>query len=183
MTTAMTAASYLLTKSLSGDMQLQKLLYYSQAWHLAWTGRPLFDDTIEAWQKGPVVRCVWIDNKRGHIQPDKDASGLSDYETAVINAVYETYGQHGGAALSAFTHVESPWIEAREGLDENAPSRRPISRKTILKCMTRKSIHGDKLTPKAPAPRRDADHGERFAAAAERQGTKWAETFAELRLR
>ncbi len=36
-------------------MKLQKLVYYSQAWHLVWTEKPLFDNRIEAWANGPVV--------------------------------------------------------------------------------------------------------------------------------
>ena len=39
-----------------GAMKLQKLVYYSQAWSLVWDDQPLFSETIEAWDKGPVVR-------------------------------------------------------------------------------------------------------------------------------
>ena len=40
-------------------MSLQKLLYYVQAWHLAITDRPLFEEQIKAWKDGPVVPQVW----------------------------------------------------------------------------------------------------------------------------
>lgn len=40
-------------------MKLQKLTYYSQAWHLVWTEKPLFDNRIEAWANGPVVRELY----------------------------------------------------------------------------------------------------------------------------
>jgi len=36
-------------------MKLQKLVYYCQAWHLVWEGRPMFRERIEAWASGPVV--------------------------------------------------------------------------------------------------------------------------------
>ncbi len=36
--------------------KLQKLVYYSKAWHLVWEGEPLFPEHIEAWANGPVVR-------------------------------------------------------------------------------------------------------------------------------
>ncbi|WP_307850044.1 MULTISPECIES: type II toxin-antitoxin system antitoxin SocA domain-containing protein [unclassified Saccharopolyspora] len=36
-------------------MKLQKLVYYSQAWHLVWDERPLFDEPVQAWANGPVV--------------------------------------------------------------------------------------------------------------------------------
>lgn len=49
-------AAYILHKQ--GPMtvwKLHKLLYYSQAWHLAWEDEPLFGERIEAWANGPVV--------------------------------------------------------------------------------------------------------------------------------
>src|SRR5262249_731210 len=41
------------------NLKLQKLLYYSQAWHLALYKCALIDDEIEAWVHGPVVPCVF----------------------------------------------------------------------------------------------------------------------------
>lgn len=35
-------------------MKLQKLVYYCQAWHLVWDGRPMFPEEIQAWASGPV---------------------------------------------------------------------------------------------------------------------------------
>ncbi|MFI5930904.1 Panacea domain-containing protein [Actinoplanes sp. NPDC051494] len=40
-------------------MCLQKLVYYSQSWHLALLGEPLFRDTIQAWRDGPVTLTLW----------------------------------------------------------------------------------------------------------------------------
>jgi uncharacterized phage-associated protein len=38
------------------NLKLQKLLYYTQAWYLAFTGQPLFSESIEAWVHGPFPR-------------------------------------------------------------------------------------------------------------------------------
>jgi uncharacterized phage-associated protein len=68
--TAMAVAEYFLTlqEEEAGDlishMKLQELLYYAQGLHLALNGRPLFDDTIEAWTHGPVVPTVYREFKR-----------------------------------------------------------------------------------------------------------------------
>jgi uncharacterized phage-associated protein len=43
------------------QMKLQKLLFYAHAWWMAHTGTPLFEDDIEAWPWGPVVRNVYGD--------------------------------------------------------------------------------------------------------------------------
>lgn len=37
-------------------MKLQKLLFYTQSWHLKLcNGRPLFDDLFARWKFGPVI--------------------------------------------------------------------------------------------------------------------------------
>lgn len=41
------------------QMKIQKLVYYAHAWWLAMKGEPLFDDDIEAWPWGPVVRNLY----------------------------------------------------------------------------------------------------------------------------
>lgn len=43
------------------QMKLQKLVYYAHAWWLAYRGEPLFDDDVEAWPWGPVVRSIYGD--------------------------------------------------------------------------------------------------------------------------
>ena len=53
-------AEYIL--SCGGEMSTEKLhalLYFSQAWHLAAFGVPLFDDPIEAWAEGPIVPALY----------------------------------------------------------------------------------------------------------------------------
>ena len=41
-------------------MKLQKLVYYCQAWHLAWEGRALFPEAIQAWASGPVCPELYV---------------------------------------------------------------------------------------------------------------------------
>jgi uncharacterized phage-associated protein len=57
-------ADYFINLNLGDDegdvsnMKLQKLLYFAQGRFLAQNGIPLFDNPIEAWNHGPVVREV-----------------------------------------------------------------------------------------------------------------------------
>ena len=56
MTTAYEIASHIRSRhEFSGEIQMHKLLYYAQAWSLAWDGVPLFDGRIEAWKNGPCL--------------------------------------------------------------------------------------------------------------------------------
>ena len=45
-------------------MKLQKLVYYSQAWSLVWDEKPLFEENVETWANGSVVRDLF-DYHRG----------------------------------------------------------------------------------------------------------------------
>lgn len=55
MATVLDVASYILEKQGGTTaMKLQKLCYYSKAWHLVWEERPLFTNRIEAWVNGAL---------------------------------------------------------------------------------------------------------------------------------
>lgn len=110
-------AAYILEqRGAMSAMKLQKLVYYSQAWHLVWEERPLFDDAIEAWANGPVVRELYRGH-RGRYVVDEwsqgNAAALVDDERSSIDAVLDFYGDRGAHWLSELTHREAPWREAR----------------------------------------------------------------------
>ena len=116
-------AAYILDRQ--GEMtawKLQKLVYYSQAWHLVWNeeDEPLFGDRIEAWANGPVVYALF-DSHRGQytVSPESsagDPDALSKPAKETIDSVLASYGHLSGRQLSALTHAEGPWKEARSGL-------------------------------------------------------------------
>lgn len=109
-------------------MQLQKLLYYVEAWHLAITNSPLFDDDcFRAYAKGPVVEDVWRKRKDPATRSKATAvPELSATADAILDLVISEYGGRSGDELSILTHAEKPWVEARKGLPEGAPSREVI---------------------------------------------------------
>ena len=100
-------------------MKLQKLVYYSQGWSLAWDGEPLFHEEIQAWANGPVVRDLFALH-RGKFTvskwPEGDPEALKPDQKETIDAVLEGYGDLTGQQLSDKTHAERPWIEARGNL-------------------------------------------------------------------
>jgi uncharacterized phage-associated protein len=123
-------ASYILHKQGSiSTWKLQKLVYYSQAWNLAWNEEPLFDARIEAWANGPVVRELYrLHRKEYSVSrwPEGSGAKLTKAEKETIDWVLAGYGQLSGRQLSILTHNESPWKNAREGLDPTTPSKRRI---------------------------------------------------------
>lgn len=111
------------------NLKLQKLLYYSQAWHLAFTGKPLFHDRIEAWIHGPVVPPVFGEYKQFGWSPISVSDGgtLTTGQTAHVDNVLQAYGKLSAWDLERLSHSESPWREARSGLPPDAPSNNIIS--------------------------------------------------------
>jgi uncharacterized phage-associated protein len=97
------------------NLKLQKLLYYAQAWNLAFTGEPLFHDSIEAWVHGPVVPSVFRKFKGYRWNAiDCTVSPVADARvTAHINSVLDAYGSIQATRLESLTHREEPWRVAR----------------------------------------------------------------------
>lgn len=104
-------------------MKLHKLLYYCQAWTLVWDERPLFNEKIEAWANGPVIRELFNFHKGMFTIKDSDItigseSILSEHQRNNIDEVLDFYGDKTSQWLIDQTHLETPWIEARKGLDQ-----------------------------------------------------------------
>ena len=120
MATVYDAASYVLRQQgRMTTMKLQKLVYYSQGWSLAWGSGALFGEPIEAWAEGPVVRTLW-EMRRGFRMvdvpdlPPVDADALTPEQRSDMDAVLGAYGGLSAEQLSAMTHRETPWLVARQ---------------------------------------------------------------------
>lgn len=128
MATAVDVAAYIRAAAPGplSRMKLLKLVYYAQAWALAWDGVPLFSDRIEAWAEGPVVRSLWAREKHGvPVEPNADALTPAEQET--VRAVLAFYAGFDGEDLSEITHVEKPWHDAREGVPHGEKSQGEIT--------------------------------------------------------
>lgn len=116
-------------------MALQKLLYYVQAWHLAITDEPLFRESFKAWRDGPVVPQVWHErserSSRRAGSQRLDGIHIDAVASNIIDWVLESYGGMSGEELSALTHVEEPWLEARGDLPPDAPCSEAIDYNTV----------------------------------------------------
>lgn len=98
-------------------MKLQKLLYYCQGYHLALTGRPLFDDIIEAWDYGPVVRRVHKEYSQCSKQsiPFDNAELCDELDPSsanIIELAWDDKSAWSAKKLSDMTHNEPAWREA-----------------------------------------------------------------------
>lgn len=117
--------------------RLNKLVYYVQAWSLAWRGRPAFHERIEAWKHGPVVKDLWVDITHHASRQLKNASPLGTDDLDLVERVLIHYGQMSSSALIDLTHDEEPWKKARGSLPASAPSSEEIPLASIRDYYTR----------------------------------------------
>jgi len=125
------AAFILREKEALPAMKLQKLVYYCQAWSLIWDEQALFEEAIEAWANGPVVRELYEAHRGQFRVTYSDIQGnpnqLSENQCETIQAILRDYGNKSSQWLSDLTHSELPWQEARKGLSPGVRGNKVIS--------------------------------------------------------
>ena len=125
-------------------LKLQKLLFYCDAYSLAYFGEELVTDTFEAWVHGPVSRKVYNSLKDKSIlysdlaysdtgtDVDKEFNKLSSEQKELITAVLSDLSAWKGIELEAASHNETPWMAARGNCGEA-----DICHNTISKQLTK----------------------------------------------
>lgn len=110
-----------------------------QAWHLVYFGREntLFEDIPEAWVNGPVYRTVYdtykhigiydqftlvnVDSTEDRLSDDitnlKVTLALSNNQNDFIESILHHYGTMSHDRLVFLTHSQTPWNNARVGLN------------------------------------------------------------------
>lgn len=124
------ACDYIIQKVITSEeslsnLKLQKLMYYVQAWRLAFENETLFAGKFQAWVHGPVSRAIYdrfassktlySDITLEDITDGFNSEALDADERAHIDRVLSVYAKYSGPQLEEMTHRETPWVEAREG--------------------------------------------------------------------
>ena len=130
-------AAYIASKIEVTPLALQKILYYSQGFYMAFFGKSLIKDDCQAWVHGPVFPDIYEKYRafgRDVIQIDVDydiEDILDDDRRELLNAIINYFGYYSGPALEKMSHIELPWMTARIGLQTDENSNNIISRKSI----------------------------------------------------
>lgn len=107
------------------QMQILKILYFSQGWYLALYDRPLILHDFEAWQYGPVIKVVRDAFRSYGSAPIRSRAEkiilqtgefqivpptLSQADRDFVGRVFEAYHVFDAWMLSGMTHEQgSPW--------------------------------------------------------------------------
>lgn len=136
-------------------LKLQKLLFYCDAYHMAYFGSELIPDTFQAWVHGPVCRKVY-DGLKGESrlyadivcdpfkadQAEKIFNQLTIDQRDLIGEVLDNLSGWTGMQLESATHSELPWIEARKGYSPADKCAVEISKETT-KGFYRREMYGE----------------------------------------
>jgi len=159
-TSAMAVANWFLSRAKTepstppvDQLKLYKLTFFAHAWHLGNECGPLFDENIEAWPHGPVIRDLYIEFKdagRGAIKNLGSSLTAHDrqvtQETPVysgelepfLESIWDTYKKYSGIKLSNATHAPGePWTIIAE--------KRDLSEKPTIPNELIKQVYSAKL--------------------------------------
>ena len=126
-------------------LKLQKLLFYCDAYCLAFFGRELISDKFEAWVHGPVCRKVYNEMRGASvlytdvayspmpgIDEDVEFGKLPIDVKDLVSDVLKNLSMWSGVELERLTHQELPWVEARYGYGEADKCHAEISKQTTM---------------------------------------------------
>lgn len=108
------------------QLKLMKLVYIAYGWVLALTGKRLFDEPIQAWQHGPVIRSLYDEFKRFRRDPISTRATEFNLDTwdvttpeidhadsgtrLILDKVWAAYRAFSGWQLREKTHEPgTPW--------------------------------------------------------------------------
>jgi len=120
--------------SFISNLKLQKLVYYSQAWHLAIEDSALFEDDFEAWVHGPVIPTLFDEYKKFQWKPiikEVKQPHFSPELEDFLEDITVEYFLCTGLELELMVCREDPWMKAREGLPKDEPSHAIISQSSM----------------------------------------------------
>jgi uncharacterized phage-associated protein len=109
-----------------GHMKVQKLVYIAYGWYLALTGKRLFNEPIQAWQHGPVIRSLYDEFKHFSNEGITSRATEIDLDTweertpridpsdktaeMILGKVWAAYNRFSGWQLREKTHEpQTPW--------------------------------------------------------------------------
>ena len=139
-------ANYFLSlakKKRLNPLKLQKLIYFAHGWHLAIFDKALVNETVEAWEFGPVIDSIYEEFKEFGKEPInrpafefEEPVGLypprifetNTKTTSLLRKIWNAYGKFTGIQLSNMTHEdETPWKRIYDEHEGDLPLHKDIS--------------------------------------------------------
>lgn len=117
------------------NARINKLLYFAQGWHLALKDSPLFDEEIEAWGFGPVVKDIYFKYKNNGDNAIKKTDDNFNIDTVdaddfdFLSDVFAFYANDSTYSLINKTHeAGTPWSKVYAPMRNNVISKDEIKK-------------------------------------------------------
>lgn len=99
------------------NLRLQKILYFMQLYFFDLKGEPCFEDSLEAWDLGPVSPAAYFayrNNGANEIlsnptETKKSSSSIEQNDQKIIKMVLDKVSQYSTWQLVDITHHQMPW--------------------------------------------------------------------------
>lgn len=106
------------------ELKLQMMLYFAQRECLAMVGEPLFEESFESWEEGPVLPELHFFFEEGYdpFEP-LEMKKLTEREQFILDRIVLAYGQYEGWYLAGLARREASWHRGRP--DPAAESAEP----------------------------------------------------------
>lgn len=119
------------------NLQLNKIVFFAQAWSLVLKNKPLFDEDFRAWDYGPVLSSIYHkfkDYGKQYIARVSDNIFEDVFYSETIDFlldVYREYSKYSETELVNLTHVKGGvWEQIRS---KNKKKRNEIIPKDLIK--------------------------------------------------
>jgi uncharacterized phage-associated protein len=149
--------NYILMKGgAMSHLKIQKVLFYIQAYHLAYFDKSIVEDDFQAWVHGPVSRKIYDSAKdlsilhtelKFILEKDEQSpidiinNSLTVSQIELVNDVIDELKGLSGLQLENMTHSEEPWLYARRGY-ESGERCAVIIPNELIKDYYKKQIYG-----------------------------------------
>lgn len=131
---ALTIAKWIINKVHPEPLKLQKLLYLAQGYSYAFNDRPMFNDELEGWLHGPVVREVYNmfrNYQFNSIDINFEICELDKETLDVLNYVIDHFAKYDAKYLEEMSHMQETWILLRNGLEHDERIDKTITKESI----------------------------------------------------
>ncbi|WP_106449163.1 Panacea domain-containing protein [Trichococcus alkaliphilus] len=99
------------------ELKLQTMLYFAQRECLAVVGEPLFEESFEGWEEGPVLPELHFFFEEGY-EPFEplEMKKLTEREQYILDLIVFAYGQYEGWYLADLARRENSWRNSRTAI-------------------------------------------------------------------
>ena len=96
------------------NLRVQKLLYFVQAYFIVALKKVCFNESILAWEYGPVVREVYdaIKNEEINLEEELFTHNISQEDKNIIENLVQNYKNKSTWELVEITYRQDTWVKA-----------------------------------------------------------------------